>query len=298
MYEAPEWKISVVYNGVGPHRFESTADPGAIKREYEIGPVDPTILFCGRLTHHKGPDLLLDAAPAVLRYYPSAKFVFLGDGEMRGMLEARARGRGMNYSVRFLGNRGGDELVRLFRMADAVCVPSRNEPFGIVVLEAWSARKPVIVSQNGGPGEYVTHEVNGLKVYPTRDSVAWGIGTLFTDFEKARRMGENGRRVVEASFTWDGIVEKVLLAYEGRDAEAPKAPVVEQAPAPKTPANADEPRSERRAEENADETSSAAADQCIPAEHRDAPRRARSARPWMPLSLLPLGGAPARIGGK
>ena len=76
---------------------------------------------------------------------------------MRSALESRVRELGIQNTVRFLGYRNGDELIRLFKLADAICVPSRNEPFGIVVLEAWSANKPVIVTQNGGPNEYVWH---------------------------------------------------------------------------------------------------------------------------------------------
>jgi glycosyltransferase involved in cell wall biosynthesis/uncharacterized protein YqgV (UPF0045/DUF77 family) len=220
MYEAPEGKIAVVYNGVSPHRFDGDLDPGGAKRRYAIGPVDPTVLFCGRLAYQKGPDLLLEAIPAVLKHYSRAKFVFAGDGEMRRDLEARARQLGIVDAVRFLGYRNGDELVGLFKLADVVCVPSRNEPFGIVVLEAWSARKPVVVTQNGGPNEYVCHEVNGLKIFPNRDSVAWGIGTLFMDFERARWMGENGRQAVEARFTWDAIVAQTLRVYDPQYAES------------------------------------------------------------------------------
>jgi glycogen synthase len=213
MYEVPESKIRVVYNGVSPHRFDLGVDPGQVKRRYGIGPVDPTVLFCGRLTHQKGPDLLLDAVPSILRYYGNAKFVFAGDGEMRGGLETRARQLKVDHAVRFTGFRNGDELPRMFGMSDVICVPSRNEPFGIVVLEAWSAHKPVVVTQIGGPSEYVRHEETGLKIYPRVDSVAWGLGTLFADFNRARWMGENGRRTVSERFTWDKIAEQTLEAY-------------------------------------------------------------------------------------
>ncbi len=70
-------------------------------------------------------------------------------------------------------------LIRLFKLADVVCVPSRNEPFGIVVLEAWSAYKPVVVTQVGGPSEYVWHEVNGLKTEPNPNSDSLGLWVRF-----------------------------------------------------------------------------------------------------------------------
>ncbi|MFB3891821.1 MAG: glycosyltransferase family 4 protein [Phycisphaerae bacterium] len=228
MYEVPDSKVSVVYNGVSPHRFDVDIDPGGVKRTCAIGPLDPTVLFCGRLAWQKGPDLLLEAVPYVLKHYSNAKFVFVGDGEMRGSLESRARGMGVGHAVRFLGFRSGDDLVRLFKMSDAVCVPSRNEPFGIVVLEGWSASKPVVATQNGGPSEFVNHERNGLKIFPRPDSVAWGLGTLFGNFEWARWMGRNGRRDVEERFTWDTISRQVLAAYPNQAA----APQVQAAPAP------------------------------------------------------------------
>jgi glycosyltransferase involved in cell wall biosynthesis len=94
-----------------------------------------------------------------------------------------------------------------------VCVPSRNEPFGIVLLEAWSAGKPVVATNSGGPAEFVWHEVNGLKVYPNPNSIAWGLGTLFTNFEWARWMGRNGRVAVESAFSWERIADQVLGVY-------------------------------------------------------------------------------------
>jgi len=95
-----------------------------------------------------------------------------------------------------------------------VCMPSRNEPFGIVVLEAWSAGKPVVVTRNGGPDEFVWHQVNGLKIHPTPDSVAWGIGALFSNFEWARWMGRNGRMAAETAFSWDAVASHVVQVYK------------------------------------------------------------------------------------
>jgi glycosyltransferase involved in cell wall biosynthesis len=184
-----------------------------VKSKYGIGPVDPTVLFSGRTTVQKGPDLLLEAVPGLLWYYPNAKFVFAGDGHLRHDLEHRARQLGVGHATRFLGYRNGWELVDLYKACDVVCLPSRNEPFGITVLEAWAAGKPVVASQNGGPGEFVWHNVNGLKISPTVDSVGWGLGSVFNDFEWGRWMGRNGRVAVETAFTWDKISELTLQCY-------------------------------------------------------------------------------------
>ncbi len=92
-------------------------------------------------------------------------------------------------------------------------MPSRNEPFGIIVLEAWAAGKPVVASQIGGPGEIIGHAINGLKIYPTVDSIGWGLGTLFTNWDWARRMGRYGRTDAETEFTWDKIAEQTERCY-------------------------------------------------------------------------------------
>ena len=214
MYEVPDWKVRVVYNGVDAHHFDGWIDPCRVRVGYHIGPMDPMVLFVGRLVQQKGPDLLVEAIPSILRFYPETKFVFAGDGEMRPAVEHRARELNVWEATRFVGYRKGWDLVDLYRACDVVCVPSRNEPFGIVVLEAWSAGKPVVVTNHGGPNEYVWHEVNGLKVYPNTDSVAWGLGTLFMDFEAARWMGHNGRIAVETAFNWDTVGDQVLSVYD------------------------------------------------------------------------------------
>jgi glycosyltransferase involved in cell wall biosynthesis len=214
MYEVPDWKIHVIHNGVDMQRFQRSIDVAARRRRYDIGPMDPMILFCGRLEWQKGPDLLLEAMPPVLREHPTAKLVYLGDGGMRPGLERRAGQIGVGHAVRFLGRRDEPEIAALYQISDGVCVPSRNEPFGIVILEAWSAGKPVIATDHGGAGEIVRHEYNGLRISPAPDSITWGIKTLFANFDRARWMGANGRGEIAARFSWRMIAGQALEAYE------------------------------------------------------------------------------------
>jgi glycosyltransferase involved in cell wall biosynthesis len=213
MYNLPDWKCRVIHNGVSVHQFDGFIDGGAVKGRYGIGPLDPTVLFSGRLSMQKGPDLLLEAVPGLLRHYGNARFVFAGDGHMRGDLERRAHALGVAHATRFIGYRNGVELLDLYRACDAVCLPSRNEPFGISALEGWAAGKPVVASINGGPNEFIWHNVNGLKIQATPESVGWGVGTLFTNFDWARWMGANGRQAAETAFSWDSIAEKTEHCY-------------------------------------------------------------------------------------
>jgi glycosyltransferase involved in cell wall biosynthesis len=213
LYQVPEHKTRVIYNGVNAYQFDQTVDAGAVKGRYAIGPLDPTVLFVGRMVVQKGPDILVRTMPHVLRYYPHAKFVFVGDGHMKDEVCNIAHQLRVAHALRMLGDRRGRELIELYKACDVVAVPSRNEPFGIVILEGWSAQKPVVSTKRGGPAEFVWHGVNGLQVEDTPDSVAWGLGTLLADHGHCRWMGRNGRAAVDAAFSWDSIAEQAEELY-------------------------------------------------------------------------------------
>ena len=213
-YQVPDWKLRTVHNGVNCQRFDGHIDPAICRGTYGIGPLDPMVLFVGRLSTQKGPDLLLEAAPGVLEHRGDAKIVFVGDGDMRGWLEQRAHELGVAHAVRFLGamDANGD-LINLYKSTDMVCVPSRNEPFGIVVLEAWAAGKPVVVTHNGGPRDFVSHGEDGYLVYDNAESICWGINTVLGDFQHAQWMGQQGRVKAAYGFSWDEIASKTEDVY-------------------------------------------------------------------------------------
>jgi len=172
------------------------------------------VLFVGRLSTQKGPDLLLEAVPGLLAHRGDAKVVFAGDGDMRAQLERRAHQLGVGHAVRFLGALGANgALVDLFKSTDLLCVPSRNEPFGVVVLEAWAAGKPVVATHNGGPRHFVEHGTNGFLVYDNPGSICWGIKSVFGNFDHARWMGERGRVKAAYGFSWDNIAAQTEGIY-------------------------------------------------------------------------------------
>ncbi len=213
-YQVPEWKLRTVYNGVNCQRFDGMIDPSICRQAYGIGPMDPMILFVGRLSTQKGPDLLLEAMPHILAQRGDAKAVFVGEGDMRGALEQRAWEMGIGHAVRFTGGMDPNgDVINLFKSTDMVCVPSRNEPFGIVVLEAWAAGKPVVVTQNGGPRDFVSHGHDGFIVYDNPDSIAWGVNSVFGNFAHAQWMGEQGRVKAAYGFSWDNIAEQTEGVY-------------------------------------------------------------------------------------
>lgn len=205
IYQVPHNKIHVVPNGVNYHAFDGYIDPAAVKARYGLSPMTPTVCCFGRMTLQKGQDMLVEAVPMVLGYFPETKFVISGDGPTKDMVLARAQELGADKACIFLGSVSRGEYADLMRACDILAVPSRNEPFGIVALEAWAAGKPVVATTAGGPREFIWHDVNGFLVDANPGGIAHGIGSLLADHEHCRALGANGRKAVEDTFNWDKV---------------------------------------------------------------------------------------------
>jgi glycosyltransferase involved in cell wall biosynthesis len=209
LYNVPDWKCDVVPNGIVPQQYRTGIDPGDVKRAYGIHPYAPLILFIGRLVYQKGPDLFIEALRKVCRERWDAKVIVAGDGGMRQYLQDRAR----DLPVNFVGYIPDSEYIRLLNACDLVVIPSRNEPFGLVLLEAWSAEKPVVACDVGGLSENIDTLVNGIKVQPEPDSLAWGISAMINDPITAQVRGRRGRTKVDRQFLWSPIAHRMADTY-------------------------------------------------------------------------------------
>jgi len=216
LYNVPEWKIRVIPNGIWADRFDGFEIDAwnDVKKHFGFGVLDPMIVYVGRMTYQKGVDLLVEAIPEVLKEFPNTKFVFIGDGYMKSQLERRVSELNLWHAVRFTGYIPDDWKLKIIKASEAVVVPSRNEPFGIVVLEAWAAGKPVIATHGTGAGELIWHGVTGYRVYHAPESIAWGIKEILRNLESAKWMGNNGRYAAKTVFNWDKIAEETIKVYE------------------------------------------------------------------------------------
>jgi glycosyltransferase involved in cell wall biosynthesis len=128
---------------------------------------------------------------------------------MRQLLEERAQ----DLPVNFVGYIPDSEYIRLLNAADIVVIPSRNEPFGLVLLEAWSAEKCVVACDVGGLSENIDAFVNGIKVDVSPESLAWGINTMIDEPWNAGALGKRGRKKVDRVFLWGPIGKDLTAAY-------------------------------------------------------------------------------------
>lgn len=211
IYSIPEGKINIIPNGISRKEAKRSLDPGIVKKRYGIDPLDPLVLFCGRMSYQKGPDLLVEAIPLVLQKHKNAKFIFMGEGDMKSACEHRAQKIGVQKACRFLGYIPGPQKETLISACDLVCVPSRNEPFGVIILEAWDFGKPVVATE---AISIVKNFEDGLLAYIQPESIAWCINRLLDNPSEMKKLGQAGQRRVDAEFRWDKIAERTEEVYD------------------------------------------------------------------------------------
>ena len=146
---SPE-KVEVVHNGVERNGNWSLAKTG-ISNDEKI------VLFLGRITMQKGPEYFLHAAKKVLDIVENVKFVMVGSGDMMHHTIELAAELGIGHKVLFTGFLRGEDVQKIYKMADLYVMPSVSEPFGIAPLEALNHDVPVIISKQSGVSEVLIH---------------------------------------------------------------------------------------------------------------------------------------------
>lgn len=187
-------------------RFQRELDPGAVKARYQVGPVDPTLLYVGDLEERYGPDLLLRAMPAILRHHPQARLVIVGDGHLYWPLKVFTRYLLLEHAVRLIGHLPEAEVDDLFLAADVIVVPSREATPWWPVQAAWACRKPVVATHESAR-TLTEHEKDSVLIYPSENSIVWGVERLLYDPALAQTIAAAGRRKVEERFGWSVLAQ-------------------------------------------------------------------------------------------
>jgi glycosyltransferase involved in cell wall biosynthesis len=172
----------------------------------------PIVLFVGRLVSYKGVDVLLDA----MREIPAVALL-VGEGPERAALQRTAEAQGVGDRVRFLGEVSNDELAALYRACDLLVLPSvtRQEAFGVVLLEAMACGKPVVSTDLATGSGWVNQDGETGFVVPPRNAAALheAIGRLVAEPELRESLGDGARRRVRSVFALDRMIESILALY-------------------------------------------------------------------------------------
>lgn len=194
-------KVRVIYNGVSVK--------GCRARKFEAKGM--VILFIGSLVYQKGVDVLLRAFRKVKDSYSNAELVIAGDGKERRRLEALAKKLALK-DCRFLGY--VDSTGDILKKSHALVLPSREEGWGLVLLEAMSCNIPVVATKVGGIEEIVKDGYNGILVKSgDSDALAKGILRVLEDDELKKLIVKNGRSFA-AGFDWEKMASEVDTLYE------------------------------------------------------------------------------------
>jgi glycosyltransferase involved in cell wall biosynthesis len=207
----PADTLRVVHEGV-PDR---APQPGGREALRELG-IPPDALVVGNvaaLTDHKDHETLLAAAALVVARVPSARFVVVGDGELRASLAGRARALGLGERCVFAGFR--TDLDRLVPAFDVFCLTSHMEGLGTSLLDAMAFGRPVVATRAGGIPEAVADGLTGCVVEP-RDApaLADALVAVLEDGPARVRLGAAGRARFLEHFTADRMIERTLSVYQ------------------------------------------------------------------------------------
>jgi len=204
IFGVPSDKVRVIPNGISESWFEVPRN--------EAG--RPLVIFVGRLVPEKGPQVLVDAMPEVLREFPTAELVLAGDGPMEGEIRRRVYHAGLGKVVTLAGRLDDKGLARLYERAWVAAFPSSYEPFGIVALEAMATGVPCIAGDAGGLREIVRDGETGLLVRPDDPgALAVAVKTVLRDRPLAARLARAAKDRASRNYSWDDIAERTLGVY-------------------------------------------------------------------------------------
>ncbi len=192
-----------------PNFVDATRAAPVSRAEFDTPADAPLVLAMGRLHANKAFDVLIDA----LECAPRAYLWIAGAGELEGGLKAQVARRLFKERVRFLGWR--NDIPALLAACDVLACPSRHEPLGNVVIEAWAHGKPVVAAASAGPAALIRSEENGLLV-PVDDSTRLGeaLDRVLADRDLARRLALAGEAAYQADYTEEAVVRRYLDYFE------------------------------------------------------------------------------------
>lgn len=198
--------VTVIAPGTDPTAF-ADLDPAGARLRLGL-PDRPTVGFIGRLAAYKGIDTLLDAAPAIWAARPDTTVLIAGgrtgwDG-YRDAAVAELGGDRLVIREGFTD----DERALLFSACDLIAHPSREESFGLIAIEAWAARRPVVLASIPSVASFVEQGVTGVLVPPgDADALGRAVIELLDSPDRRTQLAQAGRAEVEARYDWDRVID-------------------------------------------------------------------------------------------
>ncbi|MBM7866643.1 glycosyltransferase [Heliobacterium gestii] len=205
-------KITVIHNGVDDEKYTNVQDKRDLRAELGIAADAPLVGMVGRFHPVKGHKYLIEAAKEILKINSNVRFLLVGDGFHRDVIETVIREEGLESCFLFTGFR--EDIADIYRTLDVLALPSLSEGLSLTLMESMLCECPAVVTAVGGNPEIVINEKNGL-VVPSGDALALAAALvrLIENREEARKFGEAARRTIEERFTARRMAERTQNLY-------------------------------------------------------------------------------------
>ncbi|WP_172674384.1 glycosyltransferase [Persicobacter sp. CCB-QB2] len=200
-YDCDVRKITHVHNGISWHQVERKAKPFP----------NPLVMFAGRLTQQKNPEMFVEVAEKVLEHCPDCRFVVVGDGDQYARVIERAASPTLIGKCHFTGYMPHEQVQEIFAMADVYCLTSNSEPFGLTALEAAMLGIPVILTNRAGAGE-VLRSAPKVGIKQSRRMAQEIIALLKDDYHRAAQKEAAYMDLKNA--TWGTSAYKIKKIYQ------------------------------------------------------------------------------------
>jgi glycosyltransferase involved in cell wall biosynthesis len=213
MHVIPD-KIQVIPYGIDVKKFSENTRGKEFKAKHNCKG-SKVILSVGRLNYQKGFHYLIQAMPTVIEQIPNVKLVIVGEGELLPYLKQLAESLGIRDSVVFTGAISQAEISDAYSACEIFVLPSLFESFGISLIEAQAAGKPVIGTRTGGLPEAIREGATGFLVEPCNSSqLAREIIHILSDEKLAFELGTRGQEFVWKHFSLEATIKRMTFSYQ------------------------------------------------------------------------------------
>ncbi|WNF22637.1 glycosyltransferase [Mesobacillus jeotgali] len=174
----------------------------------------PRLLSVSNLYFEKGIQDNIVAVSKLVAEYPDLQYIVVGDGPEREKLEGMAKKLGIERNVVFKGAFKPNHVIEIMNECDVFSLPSFNEAFGIVYIEAMACAKPVIACRGEGPEDYITSGLNGFLMKPRdTEELTEILRQLFLNPTQRSQVAENARTLIENEYNWNSAAKKIKDVY-------------------------------------------------------------------------------------
>ena len=211
-------RVVKIYNGVEKDEYgisdeEIVCKGSRFRKKLSLGVNVPIVGAIGRLVWQKGFDCFIEAIPGVLKEFEEARFLIVGEGELKEKLRAKSKKLKVKNRLFFTGFR--NDIKEILQSIDVLVMPSLLEGLPMILLEAMAMKKPIVATNIEGIMEVLESGRSGLLVPPGETkALADAIINMLTYRDKALQMGLAARKVVEERFGVDIMVQKVEEVYD------------------------------------------------------------------------------------